>query len=334
MKRNSQNLQHHLLARESNLYPGRRHPIPSNFLFHERNFYKSITPRLTVQNVDKPHGFLRKFSPNGKHLIVFSQDQRYLDVYQYMGVGSVGDLLAHQESECITAADHSFLSLHIRQELFNSLFKLQAHIPIITVPCTGRHFLNREFSLFLDGGNFVLLASMATGSIFPNYSAYYEYVDLYDNTELYDITFHLVDLRKCCVTDTVRMQRDFVVLSHNHCISLFEPTVAILSTYRQCIEVFIFDSVLGKLQRSHTVGPFLTEMDRDRVLGHLRDTNFVVDPTYNMPLSHLKQKILGYMYREILSLKSACDRRLRLKKFYRNFPLVIMKPKKDINIKF
>ncbi|KAM7343157.1 de-etiolated protein 1 abo [Cochliomyia hominivorax] len=315
----SQNLQHHLWIRESNLNPGRRHPIPQRFLFHERNFYKCITPRLTVQNVDKPHGFLRKFTPDGQLLLAFTVDQKSLDVYHYQGIATVGDLLSNQQYECITAADHSLQSLHIRQQLFNTLFKKHFKIPIITAPTASRHFLNREFSLFLDNGRYVLLASMAGGSIFPNYLAYHQYPDLFDDTELYDYIFYLVDLRRGCIADTFKLEHDFVVLSHNHSVSLYDRTLAILSTYRQCIELLELNIVTGKLQRLYTVGPFGSDLDRDRILAHQRNMNFQIDPGRNLPFSHLKQKILTYMYREIMELSSPLEKREQLKEFYKNF---------------
>ena len=320
--RSSQNLQHHLWIRESNLNPGRRHPVPHHFLFHERNFYKSITPRLTVQNVDKPHGFLRKFTPDGRLLLTFSLDQKSLNIYDYRGVGSVAHLLRQQQSECITAADHSLLSLQIRQELFGGLFQLKFNIPIITTPSSSRHFLNREFSIFLDNGHYVLLASTAGGSIFPNYLAYVQYSDLFDDTELYDYTFYLIDVRKGCIADTLKLEHDFVVLSHNHSVSLYDRTLAILSTYRQCIELVELNATGGKLQHLFTIGPFGNDLDRDRILAHEQRTNFTLDPGNALPLSHLKQKILAFMYREALDAKTDRERHQKLKEFYTNFEQV------------
>lgn len=318
----SQNLQHHLWVRESNLNPGRRHPVPHRFLFHEKNFYKSITPRLTVQNVDKPHGFLRKFTPDGQLLLAFSQDQKSLNVYHYQGIGSVAHLLRQQQSECITAADHSLLSLQIRQKLFGSLFPLKFNIPIITRPAVSRHFLNREFSIFLDDGHYVLLASTAGGSIFPSYLAYHQYSDLYDDTELYDYTFYLIDLKKGRIADTLQLEHDFVVLSHNHSVSLYDRTLAILSTYRQCIELVELNVAEGKLQCLFTIGPYGNDLDRDRILAHHQRTNYSFDPGNNLPLSHLKQTILAFMYREVLASKSDREKQKKLKEFYKNFAQV------------
>ncbi|XP_075170016.1 de-etiolated protein 1 abo [Haematobia irritans] len=311
---NSQNLQHNLWARESNWRFGYRRPIPK-FL------YKSITPNLTIQNVDKPLSFLRKFTPDGSMLLAFSNDQRSLEVYQYNGVGQVAYLYEKQHGECITAADHSLDSLHIRQVLFNKLFKKKYTVQLIRAGSPTRHVLNREFSLFLDDGHYVLLASVAGGSIFPIYQAYQEYPDLFDDADLYDYTFHLVDLKKGCVADTLRLEHDFIVLSHNHSVSLYGRTLAILSTYRQCIELLELDAD-GKLKKLYTIGPYGSNLDRDRILEHQRQCNNPLDHTHSVPLSHLKQKILTFFYTKALEEPTEFLRKEKLKQFYKHFGLI------------
>lgn len=53
-----------------------------------REFYKNIYPNLTIVNVEKPAGFLRKFSPDGKYLIAFTYDQTSLEIYRFKGSGA------------------------------------------------------------------------------------------------------------------------------------------------------------------------------------------------------------------------------------------------------
>jgi len=50
-----------------------------------RRFYQCIIPNFTVVGVDKPPFFLRKFSPDGQHFIVFSADQTSVEVYEFKG---------------------------------------------------------------------------------------------------------------------------------------------------------------------------------------------------------------------------------------------------------
>uniref|UniRef100_A0A1I8NTL9 DET1 homolog n=2 Tax=Stomoxys calcitrans TaxID=35570 RepID=A0A1I8NTL9_STOCA len=310
----SQNLQHNLWARESNWSFGYHRPTP-------RFLYKSITPNLTIQNVDKPLSFLRKFTPDGSMLLAFSNDQRSLEVYQYQGVGKAAHLYGSYRGECITAADHSLDSLRIRQELFSTLFKKKYTIQLIDAGSTNRHVLNREFSLFLDDGHYVLLASVAGGSIFPIYQAYQEYPDLFDDADLYDYTFHLVDLRKGCLADTLRIEHDFIVLSHNHSVSLYGRTLAILSTYRQCIELLELDAK-GKLKKLYTVGPYGSNLDRDRIMEHQLLCNNPLDHTHPVPMSHLKQKILAFFYTKALEEPTEFLRKEKLKQFYKHFGLI------------
>uniref|UniRef100_A0A1I8NBV4 Uncharacterized protein n=1 Tax=Musca domestica TaxID=7370 RepID=A0A1I8NBV4_MUSDO len=318
--KNSQNLQHHLWARESNWRFG-HHPVAQPAHYYKRNFYKSITPRLTIQNVDKPLAFLRKFTPDGSMLLAFAFGQRALEVYQYQGVGRVAHLLSSQKSECITAADHSLDSLHIRQQLFNALFKKKYTIQLINASWSTRHVLDREFSIFLENGRYVLLVSVAGGAILPSYQAYQEYPDLFDDANLYDYTFHLVDLHKGCISDTLRMEHDFIVLSHNHSVSVYGRTIAILSIYRQCIELLELD-MEGKLQRLYTVGPYGSNLDRDQILAHQQMTTSTLDHTHSVPLSHFKQKILAFIYNWALEASTECERKEKIKFFYKNFGLV------------
>lgn len=59
-----QNIVCHLMRREHGI--GQR---PGTHQHMIRDFYKCINPNLTVVNVEKPAGFLRKFSPCGKYLV-------------------------------------------------------------------------------------------------------------------------------------------------------------------------------------------------------------------------------------------------------------------------
>lgn len=69
----SQNLVHMLQNRESGYARSKACQIPS--LSYERQFYKAITPCLTI-GISIPPVYLRKFTPDGKKLLAFSHDQR------------------------------------------------------------------------------------------------------------------------------------------------------------------------------------------------------------------------------------------------------------------
>lgn len=42
-------------------------------------------PNLTVGKADKVPGYIKKFTPDGMHLIAFSVDQTSVEIYEYQG---------------------------------------------------------------------------------------------------------------------------------------------------------------------------------------------------------------------------------------------------------
>lgn len=113
-----QNIVCHLINREHGMShrPGtEQHAI--------RDFYKCIHPNLTVINVEKPAGFLRKFSPDGKHLIAFTLDQTALEIYQFKGVAAAAELVNAWTTEVVpnTNTDMPYI---IRSQIFDKLFKV------------------------------------------------------------------------------------------------------------------------------------------------------------------------------------------------------------------
>lgn len=88
-----------------------------------REFYKNIYPNLSVINVEKPAGFLRKFSPDGKHLIAFTFDQTSLEIYKYNGVVAAAELIRSWETEVVPNSNAE-LPYSIRSQIFDKLFKV------------------------------------------------------------------------------------------------------------------------------------------------------------------------------------------------------------------
>lgn len=113
-----QNVVCHLLRRQHGL-----NQRAGTHQYAIRDFYKSISPNLTVINVEKPAGFLRKFSPDGKYLIAFTLDQTALEIYQFNGVVAAAQLVNPWKSEVVPNIN-SDLSYTIRSQIFNKLFKV------------------------------------------------------------------------------------------------------------------------------------------------------------------------------------------------------------------
>lgn len=96
---------------------------PGCEIHRTREFYKSIYPNLTVINVEKPAGFLRKFSPDGKHLIAFTFDQTSLEIYKFNGVVAAAKLLRFWTTEVVPNSNTD-LPYNIRSQIFDKLFKV------------------------------------------------------------------------------------------------------------------------------------------------------------------------------------------------------------------
>lgn len=113
-----QNIVCHLMRREHGI--GQR---PGTHQHAIRDFYKCIHPNLTVINVEKPAGFLRKFSPDGKHLIAFTLDQTALEIYRFNGIMAAAELINPWKPEVVpnSGADLPYM---IRSQIFEKLFKV------------------------------------------------------------------------------------------------------------------------------------------------------------------------------------------------------------------
>lgn len=113
-----QNIVCHLINREHGL--ARRPGTNSHAI---RDFYKCIYPNLTVINVEKPPGFLRKFSPDGKYLIAFTLDQTALEIYQFNGVVAAAQLINAWRTE-VVPNNNDDVPYTIRNQIFEKLFKV------------------------------------------------------------------------------------------------------------------------------------------------------------------------------------------------------------------
>ena len=156
-----QNIVQRLLSRE--LHAGRRRRRNADIT--ARIFFTNVFPNYTVINVEKPACFLRKFSPDGRHLIAFSADQTSLEIYEFCGPASAADMLNALPRNDSTA---DFLpdsvdtpaASQVRTQLFSRFFKLKR----VTGIAVSGESLNRECSLFTSDGRFVRSASSLSSS--------------------------------------------------------------------------------------------------------------------------------------------------------------------------
>ncbi|XP_034129103.1 DET1 homolog isoform X2 [Drosophila guanche] len=311
----SQNLVHMLQNRESCYTRIGSKINQSPNLSYERGFYKCITPCLTIDSVAIPPVYLRKFTPDGSKLLAFSLDQRSLHVYKYKGFGAtgVGELIRETdvgEVECYMGGNR-VPGNTLKNTIFDRLFATN-DVRILRL-CQGdywRFYLHREFSVFLENGRYVFLAAMSILHGALATADYVSYPDLFDKLDAFSYIFFVVDLELGVVTDTLFLPQDSIVIAHNHGISVHESSIAIMSKLYQCI--YIYELVDGRLVKRETIGPrprgFIDEGPLD--MG-------VLDANTILPITHIKQRVLSFLYRKIDSTSSRSSKKYQ--DFYKNF---------------
>jgi de-etiolated-1 len=232
-----------------------------------RGFYTNIYPNYTMVNVEKPPCFLRKFSPDGKRFIAFSQCQTHLEVYEYLGPAAGGELMEFFDSnvnDCPTdflPNEETWFTARVRSKAFDTYFSLEHYIPLTSV---GGEQLNRECSLFSEDGDFVIVGS---ASYVPD-DHHPSMWELRQNNEsvtpnsrnpLEDYTLYSIEIAEGLLIDKITFKTDKIFLSHNQGLYLYKDTLAILSVQHQTIHVYKY--VYGKFIEVVKIGRVLYEDD-------------------------------------------------------------------------
>lgn len=307
----------------------------SSIFTSTRRFFQNVTPNYTCINIEKPACFIRKFTPDGSHLIAFSSDQTSVEIYEYQGPSSAAhlfhDLPVEPGGDC-TLTGSKEVEI-IRRSLFDLMFKLK-HTVHVTVE---NEQLNRECSLFTDDSKYVVVGS---ASFVPDESQLH-YFDVYRNNEsvslnsrvpLENYSIHLIDIKygKCC--DKRSFRTDKIFLSHNQGLHLYKKTLSVLSVQHQLIHLFhvITDPLSGegKFFDVKTVGRFCYEDDEflvtsvqakeQKVNPHLRSHQATIRPFRETSINCLKHRLLVHLYKESITQCSPSTT-LPLQKFFQNF---------------
>lgn len=256
-----QNHRDNVIERLLGDYPSRKLPIqnivsklaqrecaidsPAQLFYRQRSFYQCIVPDYTELGVQTPPGYLRKFTPDGNQLLAFSNTQKHVVLYDYLGSGAgQGCYLCDMSTEDLKA------------ELFDKFFKLRFCIPVVA---SSNENLNRECSLFTNDGQYVIVGSSCLVSDDP----YPHMFETFRNNEslspnerfpLEDYTLYLVDIKAGVVSDSRQLKCDKIHLSHNQGLSLCDNMLAVLSLQHQTIHLFQVYS--GLFIPMHEIGRF------------------------------------------------------------------------------
>ncbi|XP_063867943.1 DET1 homolog isoform X2 [Scylla paramamosain] len=277
-----------------------------------RTFYQNITPNFTVTNVQKPPCFLRKFSPDGRFLIAFSNDQTSIEIFQYMGPSAAADILHWCESGTVLK-ENGPKTHEIRRNIFDRFFRLKHTVSV----ATNGEQLNRECSLFTDDGKYVIVGSASVDVVNS-----IDHFDMYRNNEsvtpnprspLEDYTLHIVDIEMGRLTDSRTFMHDKIFLSHNQGLYLYRHTLAVLSVQHQTIHIFQITPD-GYFLDVRTIGRVCYE-DDDYLLATVCTDRMQrsYHHTREKIINSLKHRLLVFLYKraEAISKEEGNPRALR-----------------------
>nr|CAG4641511.1 EOG090X028J [Eurycercus lamellatus] len=287
-----------------------------------RSFYQNIVPNFTLVNIEKPPCFLRKFSPDGKYFIAFSSDQTSVEVYTYRGPSAAEDLLASNipEGREFVGNDPNE-AVDLRSCVFSRFFHLKHSIAVTPV---GEQ-LNRECSLFVGEGRFVIVGSASYVPEEPQAG----YFDIFRNNEsvsphprspLEDCSLHIVDIINGRLCDTRTMKTDKIFLSHNQGLYLYQDTLAVLSVQHQTIHIFRITAE-GYFADIRSIGRFCFDDDEwlvNQVRG-MWPPGQPVRPFRESTINALKHRLLVFLYRRAVRISEQVGDQLHVRKFFQNF---------------
>lgn len=308
-----QNVVIRLIKRETNVKPGNYNVC--------RSFYQTVVPNFTIVNVEKPPCYLRKFTPNGKYFIAFSSDQTSVEVYKYLGPSAAEALLIEVPGTREFIGNDANEAVNLRSKVFSKFFQLKYTIPVTPV---GEQ-LNRECSLFVGDGRFVIVgsASYVPEEPQPNFFEIFrnnESVSPHPRSPLEDCSLHIVDIVNGKLCDTRTLKTDKIFLSHNQGLYLYGDTLAVLSVQHQTIHIFRITSE-GYFTDVKTIGRFCFDDDEwliNQVRG-LWPSGQLVRPFREATVNALKHRLLVFLYRRAIKMSQAEGNLFHVRKFYQNF---------------
>lgn len=278
--------------------------------------YKILYPNCTIINVEKPPCFLRKFTPDGRHFIAFSQDQLYIEVYSYKGCSMAANLLKNYEENCVGQNNEGDV---VRKRIFESLFQLKYRI---LVAAEGEQ-LNRECSLFTENSSYTILGSV--GPIAE--STTLQVLDVFTSNEavcpnlilpLENYTVHLINIRRGAVSHRLHFKADKISLSHNQGIYLLNDILAVLSVQHQIIH--IYHLVRNRLYLVRKIGRFCYENDFSLISSVHTDISHEDYKAYKEPMINgLKNKLMVFLYKKAKHESEIMGSPYPLRKFYQYF---------------
>ncbi|KAG2722376.1 hypothetical protein I3843_02G109400 [Carya illinoinensis] len=276
-------------------------PAPGTSVYCARRFYENLVPSCTIYDVECPDQSFRKFTDDGQYLISFSRNQQDLVVYRPTWLS-----FSCKEEDC-DAHD-----LPPKAKRFESFF---THLYSVSLAsCNGNELICKDFFLYVESNQYGIIAT-STPSI---HDAAANGAAIQGVPYVEKLTFHLIRLEDGVILDVKVFHNDFVNLTHNMGVFLYDDLLAIASLRNQTIHILqIRDS--GNLVDVRAIGAFCREDDElflnsnaqciafpDKSKLHQLPGNNVQNGTHlSQPnqedslLSGIKQRLLSFIFQGI-----------------------------------
>ncbi|KAF6156810.1 hypothetical protein GIB67_033279 [Kingdonia uniflora] len=244
---------------------------PGTNVHFARRFYENIVPSYTIYNVDCPDHSFRKFTDDGQYLISFSRNHQDLIVYRPTCL-----------SFCTNNTDSDYLPPKANR--FGSFFTQLYSISL----ASNNEFICKDFFLYVESNRFGLFATQTAPAPAPAIQGV---------PSIEKITFHLVRMEDGTILDQKVLCNDFVNITHNMGVFLYDDLLAILSLRYQTIHILqIRDSVSPVSQFILSI--ILQNMG---IVDKTKQSDSHVSQDENgIPfLSGIKQRLLSFIYRKI-----------------------------------
>ncbi|KAG5061613.1 hypothetical protein JHK87_002642 [Glycine soja] len=216
-------------------------PAPGTSVHHARRFYENLVPSHTVYEVECPDHSFRKFTDDGQYLISFSRNHQELIVYRPRWLS-----FSCKDEDC---DKHDLPS---RAKRFDSFFSQLYCVPLASC----NELICKDFFLYMESNQFGLFAT-STAQI---HDAPAVGGAVHGVPSIEKITFHLLRLEDGEILDKKVFSNDFVNLTHNMGVFLYDDLLAIVSLRYQTIHILqIRDS--GNLVDVRAIGEFCREDD-------------------------------------------------------------------------
>ncbi|KAF5452832.1 hypothetical protein F2P56_027795 [Juglans regia] len=296
-------------------------PAPGTSVYCARRFYENLVPSCTIYDVECPDQSFRKFTDDGQYLISFSRNQQDLVVYRPTWLS-----FSCKEEDC-DAHD-----LPPKAKRFESFF---THLYSVSL-ASCNELICKDFFLYMESNQYGIFATSTP----PIHDAAANGGATQGVPYIEKLTFHLIRLEDGVILDAKVFHNDFVNLTHNMGVFLYDDLLAIASLRNQTIHIIqIRDS--GNLVDVRAIGAFCREDDElflnsnaqcmafpDKSKLHQLPGNNVQNGTHlSQPnqedslLSGIKQRLLSFIFQGISNEEK--DPALRAqwlkKKFYFHF---------------